>query len=229
MIDYYGAPTTNCWKVAIALEEMGLDYRFIPVNLRAGEQRKPEFRAINPNGKVPAIVDDDPLEGGPALALFDSNAILVYLADKTKSFFPLAAAPRAQATSWLMWMASELGPIVGNSFAFASDLHPMGAPPEKDRAKEHFTESSRAIHGFLDERLADHEFICDEYSIVDMASWSLVVPYRLHALESLSEFPHLERWYGAVRGRPAVQRGMCVGRELTEGMPSAFREALFDE
>lgn len=229
MIDYYGAPTTNCWKVAIALEEMALEYRFVPVQLRAGDQRKPEFLAINPNGKVPAIVDHDPPTGDEPLALFDSNAILVYLADKTKSFFPQTMASRAQSTAWLMWQASELGPIVGNSFAFASDLHPMGAPPEKDRARDHFTDSSRKIHGFLDERLADHEYVCDEYSIVDMAAWALVVPYRLHALDDLSDFPHLERWYGLVRARPAVQRGMAVGRELTEGMPSEFRKALFDE
>jgi GST-like protein len=229
MIDYYGAPTTNCWKVAIALEEMGLDYAFTPVNMRAGEQKKPEYLAINPNGKVPAIVDHNPNEGSEPLALFDSNAILLYLADKTKSFFPSAVASRAEATAWLMWQASELGPIVGNSFAFSSELHPLGGPPEGDRACEHFATASRTIHAFLNERLSDHEYICDEYSIVDMASWSLVLPYRLHALEDLSDFPHVQRWLDAIRSREAVQRGMAVGRELTEGMPNEFRKALFGE
>jgi GST-like protein len=229
MIDYYGVPSTNCWKITIAMEEMGLPYKFTPVNLVAGGQKKPEFLAINPVGKVPAIVDHEPPGGGEPLAVWESGAILLYLAEKTGRFLPAEPAARIHCISWLMWQMSDFGPNLGRSWEFASELHPS-APQPDDRACRYYADASRRLHAFVDENLADREFICgDEYTIVDMSVFAWVVPYRCHVLESLSHLPNLERWYRALWNRPAVQRGMDVGRKMADALPEGWRRALFDE
>jgi GST-like protein len=208
VIDLYTWPTPNGWKISIALEEMGLAYRAIPVNLVRGEQFAPDFLRISPNGRIPAIVDHEPADTREPLALFESGAILLYLAEKTGRFLPRDVRGRAEVAQWLMWQVGGLGPMLGQHGHFL-----LYAPEQLDYAIARYADEARRLFGVLDRRLEGREHICGAYSIVDMACWPWVVTYKSQQID-LDPFPNLRRWYDALKQRPALRRGYDLHREL---------------
>ena len=224
MIDLYYWPTPNGWKVAIMLEECGLRYKLIPVNIAEGEQFAPEFLKISPNNRMPAIVDHD-VEGEP-LALFESGAILLYLADKTGRFLATGTRPRYEALQWLFWQMGGLGPMAGQAHHFR-----QYAPETLDYAVARYTNEVNRLYGVMDKRLADREFLAGAYSIADMAAWPWVVPYERQG-QDLDDFPHLKRWFESLKERPAVQKGRYLGEELRKNladMGEKERQILFGQ
>jgi len=209
MIDLHYWPTPNGWKVTIMLEELGLPYRIVPVNIGRGEQFQPEFLKLSPNHRMPAIVDHD-AEGGP-LAIFESGAILVYLAEKTKQFMPTDTRGRMDVMQWLFWQVGGLGPMAGQAHHFRGY-----APEQLPYAIDRYTKEVHRLYGVMDIQLRSREFLAGAYSIADMASWPWVVPWERQG-QTLREFPSLERWFDAMKARPAVTRGFEVGRELGAG------------
>jgi GSH-dependent disulfide-bond oxidoreductase len=206
MIDLYYAPTPNTWKVSILLEECGLPYRIVPVDIMAGDQKKPGFLAINPNGRVPAIVDHDSPDG--PLPVFESGAILIYLAEKTGRFLAPAGRARAEALSWLMWQMGGLGPIAGQAHHFQ-----RYAPPGNEYSAQRFVNETTRLYGVLDGRLSTNEWLASgSYSIADMACWGWVWFHRLQG-QNLNDFPSVARWFFAISARSAVQRARALGME----------------
>jgi GST-like protein len=224
MIDLHYWPTPNGWKVSIMLEEVALPYRIVPVNIGRGEQFKPEFLAISPNNRMPAIVDHDPPGGGEPVAVFESGAILLYLAEKTGKLMPKDLRGRYDVTQWLMWQMGGLGPMMGqaNHFkVYAKDKIPY--------AIDRYMKEVNRLFGVLDHRLADREFIAGEYSIADIASWSWVIASERLG-QPLEEFPNLKRWHDTMNARPAVQRGRDAGKELQSGtMDDEAKKVLFGQ
>lgn len=196
MIDLYFSPTPNGLKVRLFLEEAGLPCRIVPVKLGEGEQFKPEFLAISPNSKIPVIVDHEPDCDDAPLSLFESGAILLYLAEKTGRFIP--AGKRQDVLQWLFWQMAGLGPMAGQAGYFR-----VFAPEKLPFAIERYTKETRRLYGVLDRRLAGREFIADEYSIADMACYPWIVPHGPHG-QRLEDFPHLARWFETMGTRPAV-------------------------
>lgn len=207
MIDLYYWPTPNGWKISIALEEMGLDYNVIPVNIGRGDQFKPDFLAISPNNRMPAIVDQAPNDGGEAVSVFETGAILIYLAEKSGKFLPSDLRPRMEVLEWLMWQMGGLGPMVGQNGHFK-----FYAPESIPYAQERYTNEVHRLFGVLDKRLEGRDYICDDYSIADMACWPWIITYKRQEID-LGKFPNLRRWYDAMKQRPALRRGYVVGRE----------------
>ena len=199
MIELYFWPTPNGLKVKLFLEEAQLPYRVVLVNLGKGEQLAPAFLAIAPNNRIPAIVDREPADGGPPLPLFESGAILWYLAEKTGRFLPRGRA-RMEVLAWLFWQMAGLGPMAGQNGHFRAY-----APRPIPYAIERYTRETHRLYGVLDQRLARREFIAGEYSIADMACYPWIVPHAAHG-QDLDEFPHLRRWFEAIRARPATVR-----------------------
>lgn len=217
MIDLHYWPTPNGWKISIALEELELPYNMIPVNIGRGDQFKPEFLAISPNNRMPAIVDHDPPGGGAPLSIFESGAILTYLAEKTGKLSPTDLRGRYEVAQWVHWQMGGLGPMAGQAHHF------RGYAPEKiPYAIDRYTNEVNRLYGVLNKRLADREFLAGAHSIADIASYPWVVPFERQG-QDLAEFPHLQRWFQAMRERPAVQRGMAVGKDL--GKPVMDEEA----
>jgi len=200
MIDLYYAPTPNGLKIKLFLEEAGLCHRLIPVRLSNGEQFRPEFLAISPNNKIPAIVDHAPGDGGAAQSLFESGAILLYLADKSGRFIPADPRGRAEVTQWLFWQVAGLGPMAGQIGYFN-----VYAPERVPFAIERYARETRRLYGVLNVRLASREYIAGDYSIADIACYPWIVPHRGHR-QNLEDFPHLQRWFTTIGTRPAVQR-----------------------
>lgn len=206
MIDLYYAPTPNTWKASIMLEECGLAYRTVPVDIMAGDQKTPEYLAINPNGRIPAIVDHDTPEG--PLPVFESGAILIYLAEKTGRFLPGSGRARAETLGWLMWQMGGLGPIAGQAHHFR-----RYAPAGNDYATERFVNECARLYGVMDRRLSSSEWLAGgDYSIADIACWGWVWYHRMHG-QTLDDFPSVARWFFAAAERPAVQRGRMLGIE----------------
>lgn len=207
MIDLYTWTTPNGRKISIMLEETGLPYTVIPVNLGKGEQFSPEFTAINPNQKIPAIVDHD--VAGGALSIFESGAILFHLAEKTGALLPKDVRPRSQVMQWLMYQMSHVGPIIGQAGHFANQ-----APEKIPYAIQRFISESVRIVGVLNVGLKDHEFLAGAYSIADIATYPWVMaawgPFQSMMPEKVAEFANVRRWLDTVAARPAVQRGMAV-------------------
>ena len=200
MIDLYFAPTPNGTKVPIALEELELPYQVHRVDLGKGEQKRPEFLAINPNGKIPAIVDSD----GPT-TIFESGAILIYLAEKTGKLLPASGQARADVLEWLMFQMSAVGPMFGQVGYFARAKEPN--PP----ALERYVNEAKRILGVLDGQLARREYLAGGYSIADIATWPWVkLALPMLAAMGGGEFPHVAQWVERVGARPAVQRGVAV-------------------
>jgi len=200
MIELHYSPTPNCWKVAILLEETGLPYTLKRYDLFKGDHLVPTFRRINPNNKLPAIVDHDPADGGPGISVFESGAILFYLAEKSGQFLPRDARPRAATMMWLAWQIAGLGPMMGQAGHFvryAREPHPYSA-------RRYLNESRRLMH-VLEYRLRESEYLSDEYSIADMAVWPWIRFLALLEID-VAEFPHVSRWSDVVGRRPAVQR-----------------------
>jgi GST-like protein len=204
MIDLYYFPTPNTWKVSIMLEETGLDYRIVPVNILEGEQLKPDFLKISPNNRVPAIVDHD--GPGGEISVFESGAILVYLAEKTGQFIPKTATGRIEVLEWLFWQVGGLGPMAGQANHFTSFM------ADNTQGVDRYVTESRRLYGVLDRRLAGREWIAGEYSIADMACWGWVWFHQMHR-QTLDEFSEIARWFKAMSARPAVQRGKNAGLE----------------
>ena len=225
MIDLHYWPTPNGWKVSIMLEETGLPYRLVPVNIGRGEQFKPEFLAISPNNRMPAIVDDDPPGGGEPVSVFESGAILVYLAEKTGQFQPTDLRGRSEVLQWVMWQMGGLGPMAGQAHHFR-----QYAPEKLPYAIDRYTKEVNRLYGVMNKRLADREHLAGAYSIADMAAWPWVVPWKNQG-QQIEEFPHLHRWFEAVKARPAVERGFAVGSELrsTAPMDEEAKKVLFGQ
>jgi GST-like protein len=203
MIELHTWSTPNGRKVSIMLEELGLPYSVHPVNIGKDEQFRPEFLAISPNNKIPAIVDPDG-PGGKRFALFESGAILIYLGEKTGRFIPKDAATRYVALQWLMFQMGGLGPMLGQTHHFL-----RAAPEPVPYAIKRYKDETRRLYGVLDKRLAGAEHLAGEYSIADIASYPWVARHEWHQIE-LGDFPNVKRWYDAIGARPAVQRGMKV-------------------
>jgi GST-like protein len=203
MIDLYTWTTPNGRKVSIALEELALAYRVHPVDIGKGEQFRPEFVALNPNSKIPALVDSDG-PGGAPLSLFESGAILIYLAEKTGKL--LAAEPRARIETlvWLMFQMGGVGPMFGQAHHFL-----RAAPEPVPYAIERYGKETRRLYGVLDRRLGEKEYLAGEYSIADIATFPWVARHEWHKVD-LDEFPKVARWFAAIAARPAVARGMRV-------------------
>ena len=226
MIDLHYWPTPNGWKASIALEEMELPYRVVPVNIGRGEQFAPEFLAISPNNRMPAIVDHDPPGGGPPLAVFESGAILLYLAEKSGRFLPADPRGRSEVLQWVMWQVGGLGPMLGQHGHFK-----LYAPEKIPYAIERYRTEADRLYGVLDRRLEGREHLCGEYSIADMMCWPWVITYKSQGID-LDAFANVRRWYDALKERPALRRGYDVGREVKkatfDGGPDAeSREHLF--
>jgi GST-like protein len=184
----------------------------VPVNIGRGEQFQPEFLAISPNNRMPAIVDHDPADGGEPVPVFESGAILLYLAEKTGCFLPRDLRGRVRVTEWLMWQMGGLGPMLGQNHHFR-----IYAPETVDYAVERYTNETRRLYGVLDRRLEGRAYLCDEYSIADMACWPWIVPHDRQGV-ALEEFPNVRRWYDGMKQRPGVQRGFDVGKEIRKAM-----------
>jgi GST-like protein len=232
VIDFYGFITTMSWRVGIALEELGLEYRFHSVHLGRGEHRTALHAARHPMQKVPVIVDHDPADGGAPIRIFESGAILVYLAEKTGRLIPAEPRERAELWSWFFWIVNSYGQDLGLcGAAFHRDpRYRLDKQTDHGRVTyEHFTEASIAAHGKLDARLADREFLAGDFSIADIAAIGSTVPLKLHGIEDLDGLPHLARWYARMRSRPAVARGLALGRDGSSGLPADYEAALFDD
>ncbi len=204
MIDLYTWTTPNGRKVSIMLEELGLDYRVHPINIGKGEQFAPDFLKISPNNRIPAIVDSDG-PGGKPLALFESGAILIYLADKTGRFYPTEPVARYTVLQWLMWQMGGFGPMLGQAHHFR-----RAAPEPIPYAIDRYTNEAKRLYGVIDGRLGEAEYLGgDEYTIADIITYPWTARHEWHAVD-LAEFPSVKRWYDQVGARPAVQRGMAV-------------------
>jgi GST-like protein len=222
VIDLYYWPTPNGWKISIALEEMALPYRMIPINIYRGEQFTADFLAISPNNRIPALVDHDPPDAGEPLALFESGAVLLYLADKSGRFVPRDVRARFDVIQWLMWQIGGLGPMLGQHGHFF-----LYAPEKLDYAIERYANEARRLFGVLDRRLDGREHICGAYSIADMACWPWVVTYKRQGI-ALDDFANVRRWYDALKRRPGLRRGYDLGRELRNFVPDEeARRRLF--
>lgn len=237
MIDLYYWPTPNGWKVSIMLEECGLAYRVHEVDIGAGDQFRPEFLRISPNNRMPAIVDQAPAGGGEPLALFESGAILEYLADKTGRFLPAGGAARYTVLQWVYWQMANLGPMMGNANHFrnyAKNL--VGDPIELAYGTRRFVGEVDRLCGVMDAQLSANPWLAgDEYSIADMAAWPWAILIgRLLESPVAENFPHVQRWIDAVGERPAVQTGRNLHRDwferpLTPEQEAARRALLFNQ
>jgi GST-like protein len=208
VIDLYYWTTPNGHKITIFLEEAGLPYRIVPINISKGEQFKPEFLRISPNNRIPAIVDDDPLASDRPVSVFESGAVLQYLAEKSGQFLPKDLQGRVEVMQWLFWQMGGLGPMAGQNHHFS-----QYAPEKISYAIERYVKETNRLYGVLDKRLADHEFVAGDYSIADMASYPWVVPYERQG-QSLEDFPNLMRWFEGIRARPAVVRAYELAKTI---------------
>jgi GST-like protein len=222
MIDLYFAPTPNGQKISIMLEECDLPYNAVPVNILAGEQFTPEFLTINPNGKIPAIIDHEP---DPPLAIFESGAILLYLAEKTGQFMPPRedVHGRYAVMQWLMFQMSGIGPMFGQAGHFLNY-----APEAVPYAIKRYRREVGRLYDVLDGQLAQNEYIAGEqYTIADMAIYPWVTLYKGHQ-QDLSQVPHVRRWYDQLKQRPALRRGYALLREtLPRQMSAQEKKTLF--
>jgi GSH-dependent disulfide-bond oxidoreductase len=224
-IDLYYWPTPNGWKITIMLEECGLPYTVHPVNIGKGDQFQPEFLAISPNNKMPAIVDHEG-PGGEPISVFESGAILQYLGRKTGRFYPQDERARVEVDQWLFWQMGGFGPMLGQTHHFR-----IYAPEKVPYAIDRYTNETNRLYGVLDKRLADREFVAGEYSIADMAiaPWAKLWERQGQDIE---DFPHVKRWLGTMLARPAVLRGIKVSsedRNKTDLTDPAVQAVLFGQ
>ncbi|HTV28810.1 MAG TPA: glutathione binding-like protein [Xanthobacteraceae bacterium] len=218
MIDLYYWTTPNGHKITIFLEEVGLPYRIVPVNIGTGEQFQPDFLQISPNNRIPAIVDSEPAEEGPPVSVFESGSILVYLAEKTRSFMPHDLRGRTETLNWVFWQMAGLGPMAGQNHHFSNY-----APEKLPYAVDRYVRETNRLYAVLDRRLADRTFVAGDYSIADMAIYPWIVPYKAQS-QNLDEFPHLKRWFDAIRERPAMVRAYDVALGINTA-PTVSEEA----
>jgi GST-like protein len=219
MIDVHYWPTPNGWKVTIFLEEAGLPYKIVPVNIGAGEQFQPGFLKISPNNRMPAIVDHEPPGGGAPITIFESGAILQYLAEKTGKFMPRDLRGKYEVLQWVNWQMGGLGPNCGQNHHFSAY-----APEKIPYAINRFVNETNRLYGVLNKRLADRQFIAGDYSIADMMCWPWIVPHERQG-QKIDDFPHLKRWFETMRVRPGVERGYAVGKELRQPIAAVSEES----
>ena len=222
-IELWYWPTPNGWKISIALEEMGLPYVVKPVNIGAGEQFAPEFQAISPNGRMPAIVDPAGPDG-QLLSIFESGAILQYLGMKSGRFYPSDVRARVEIDQWLFWQVGGLGPMAGQTHHFRQ-YAPAMIRDQRQIAYgvNRYTNETHRLYGVLNRRLADRDYVAGKYSIADMAIWPWILP--AHQGQDLSEFPHLAAWMERVGARPAVKAGRAVGEEWRANLAASGKAA----
>ena len=218
MIDFHYWPTPNGWKVSIMLEECGLPYRMVPVNIGKGDQFKPEFLGISPNNRMPAIVDD-------GMPVFESGAILLHLAEKAGRFMPTDRIGRKETLEWLFWQVGNLGPMAGQLSHFVNY-----AEGEHSYSHQRYANEYNRCLGVLERRLAEREYILCDYSIADMASFPWVLISKPLG-QALDDFPNVARWREAIKQRLAVQRGIDLGKELRRSAPPSEeeRKILFNQ
>jgi GST-like protein len=208
MIDLYYWTTPNGHKITMFLEETGLPHRIVPINIGKGEQFAADFLKIAPNNRIPAIVDHAPADGGAPISLFESGAILLYLADKTGKFIAPDLRGRTETIQWLFWQMGGLGPMAGQNHHFT-----QYAPEPVPYAIERYVKETARLYAVLNKQLADREFIAGGYSIADMACYPWIVPHEKQR-QNLDDFPHLKRWFAAIRERPATQRAYALAKEI---------------
>jgi GSH-dependent disulfide-bond oxidoreductase len=225
VIDLYYWPTPNGHKITLFLEETDMPYTIIPVNIGAGEQFRPEFLAISPNNRMPAIVDHTPMERGGPISVFESGAILLYLADKIERFIAQDLRGRVDTMQWLFWQVGGLGPMAGQNHHFS-----RYAPETIPYAVERYVKETNRLYGVLNKRLADREFIAGAYSIADMAAYPWIVPHEAQG-QNLDDFAHLKRWFETIKSRPATvrayERGAAISSSPTVNEES--RKILFGQ
>jgi GST-like protein len=219
MIDLHYWPTPNGHKITLFLEEAGLDYAIKPVNIGTGEQFKPDFLKIAPNNRMPAIVDHAPADGGAPVSIFESGAILLYLAEKTGRFGGEDARGRAEVNQWLMWQMGGLGPMLGQNHHFRNY-----APEKVPYAIDRYLKETNRLYGVLDRRLADRAFVAGaDYTIADMASYPWILPEAQG--QDLADFPNLARWHASIKSRPATERAYAKGKEINPQQAPMSEEA----
>ena len=219
MIDLHYWTTPNGHKITIFLEEAGLEYRLKPVNIGKGEQFDPAFLAISPNNRIPAIVDHAPADGGKPISVFESGAILLYLAGKTGQFIPRDLRGQVQTLEWLMWQIAGLGPMAGQNHHFANY-----APEKIPYAIERYVKETSRLYAVLDRRLAGRAFIVGrEYTIADMACYPWVIPERQG--QNMDDFPNLKRWHASIRARPATARAYALAKQVNPNAGGIRTEA----
>jgi GST-like protein len=218
MIDVYFWTTPNGYKITIMLEEVGLPYNVIPVNIGKGDQFKPEFLAISPNNKIPAIIDHEGPSKKP-FAIFESGAILMYLAEKTGRLMPSDTRRRYEVIQWLMFQMSSVGPMLGQAHHFR-----RYAPQQIGYAIQRYTNEASRIYGVIDRRLRHADYLAGDYSIADIATYPWLRSHRWQGQE-LEDFPHLKRWYEAIESRPAVQKGIAVMADQAKRAVTADKQA----
>ena len=224
MIDLHYWPTPNGHKITIFLEEAGLPYTIHKVDIGKGDQFKPEFLAIAPNNRMPAIIDHAPTDGGKPISIFESGAILQYLAEKTGKFLPHGIRAKTEVMQWLFWQMAGLGPMAGQNGHFN-----VYAPEKIPYAMERYTKETNRLYGVMNKRLADRDFLAGAYSIADMASYPWIVPHENHK-QKLEDFPHLKRWFEVIKARPAVVKAYAtVEPSYAKPITDAERKILFGQ
>jgi len=222
MIDLYYAPTPNGWKISIMLEEAQIDYKVIPVNLGAGDQFKPEFLKISPNNRMPVIVDSDG-PGGEEISIFESGAILMYLGEKSGKFFPQSEQERIRVLEWLFWQIGGLGPMAGQVSHFVN--YAPNFPGDHSYSEKRYKNEYDRLLGVMDMVLEEREFLAGDYSIADMASFPWVTAYKRYEVD-LDSFKNVRRWFDVIKSRPAVRKGMDVGKENRNFGKGISKESL---
>jgi len=218
MLDLYYWTTPNGHKITIFLEETGLRYKIIPINIGKGEQFKAGFLEVAPNNRIPALVDNEPADGGVPISIFESGAMLLYLADKTGKFIAKDLRGRTETIQWLFWQMGGLGPMAGQNNHFAHY-----ALEKLPYAIERYTKEVNRLFGVMDKRLADRQYLAGEYSIADMACYPWVVPWERQG-QNIADFPHLKRWLEAIAARDAVKRAYAKAKEINPN-PGGIRTA----
>jgi GST-like protein len=210
MIELYYWTTPNGHKITMFLEEAGIDYTIHPVNIGTGDQFKPEFLRLAPNNRIPAIRDTAPADGGEPIGIFESGAILHYLAEKTGQFLPKDLRGRTETMQWLFWQMGGLGPMLGQNHHFRTY-----APEKLEYAITRYENETNRLYGVLNKRLADRAFMAGDYSIADMASYPWIVPYERQG-QNLDDFPHLKRWFLEIKERPATIRAYEKAKDVSQ-------------
>ncbi len=226
MIDLYYWPTPNGHKITMFLEETGLAYRIVPVDISRGEQFKPEFLAFSPNNRMPAIIDSAPADGGASIPVFESGAILVYLAEKAARLLPPDVRGRKAVFEWLFWQVGGLGPMAGQNHHFN-----RYAPEKIPYAIERYVNETNRLYGVMDRRLTTHAYLAgNDYSIADIAAYPWIVPWQLQA-QDLAQFPALKRWFEGIAARPATLRAYARAEEFrnTPVVTEESRKILFGQ
>lgn len=218
MYDLYYWPTPNGHKITMFLEEVGLPYTLKPVNIGKGEQFEPDFLKISPNNRMPALVDPAPIDGSAPVSIFESGAILLYLAEKTGRFLPKDLHGRVDVLQWLFWQMGGLGPMLGQNHHFT-----QYAPEPIPYAIDRYVKETARLYGVLNRRLADRPFIAGDYSIADMAAYPWIIPYERQR-QDLNDFPHVKRWFETIAARPATIRAYERGKEINTA-PTVSEEA----